>query len=370
MVDPVYVPFLPVRRDAWRAYERLDADVRRLIAPLWTVVPRIGPERLRGDRRVADFDDDTAALDRWLTGRIDAFLKETSGAAGWVDAVHVERLVEASAIGLGRLATESCLCLVTGPERDPILQRYTADLAFPTGRGLGIRILLDKPSAKDEEARSTGLLELVDRVCLPPSQLDLLLDLGPVMDAADASKTALAALDLLGGLLPWRTVVLAAGAFPRTLGPIVGSLPIVIPRHDRQIAHLVRASRPDVPGHLLYGDYSTEHALSANIPSADRFGPAWGLLRYTAPETFLVAPVPTRGPHRADRVRAGARRIAEAEAFRSGASDGERWLDACAYGEGSDGTGNAETWIRVGHTQHMSFVVAQLTGDGARRGRS
>ncbi|MFJ5608262.1 hypothetical protein ACIQCJ_02550 [Streptomyces sp. NPDC093221] len=365
MVDPVYVPFLPVRRDAWRAYGGLDADVRRLIAPLWTVVPRIGPERLRGDRRVADPDDDPTALDRWLAGRVDAFLKETPWAVGWVDAVHVERLVEASAIGLARLATEGGLCLVTGPERNPILQRYTADLAFSTGRGLGIRILLDEPWAMDEEARSTGLLDLVGRVCLPPSQLDLLLDLGPVMDAADASKTALAALDLLGGLLPWRRVVLAAGGFPRQLGPIAGNLPIVIPRHDRKIAHLVHASRPDFPGHLLYGDYSTEHALSANIPSADRFGPAWGLLRYTAPETFLVAPVPTRGPYRADRVRAGARQVAQAEAFRSGASDGERWLDACAYGDGSNGTGNAETWIRVGHSQHLSFVAAQLTGYGA-----
>ncbi|MFI1333535.1 hypothetical protein ACH4U7_26225 [Streptomyces sp. NPDC020845] len=43
-------------------------------------------------------------------------------------------------------------------------------------------------------------------------------------------------------------------------------------------------------------------------------------------------------------------------------SGGERRLHACAYGDGPDGSGNAETWIRVGHTQHMNFVVHQLSG--------
>jgi hypothetical protein len=35
-------------------------------------------------------------------------------------------------------------------------------------------------------------------------------------------------------------------------------------------------------------------------------------------------------------------------------------LAECARGEGSKWSGNAETWIRAGHTQHMSFVVNQI----------
>ncbi|MFI1097361.1 hypothetical protein [Streptomyces sp. NPDC020917] len=358
LVDPVYVPLLPMRRAAWQAYERLDARLRGRVAPLWSVVPRTGPERVRGDRPAADPDEDPAALAPWFIGRVDAFLEASSGATGWVDTAHVERLVDASAIGLWHLATRSRLRLVTGPERDHNLQRYAADLSFLTGRGLGIRILLDEPP---EEPRSAELLDLVDRVCLPPSQLDLLLDLGPVADTADASKTALAAVDLLGGLLPWRTVVLAAGAFPRAVEHRESPLPLVVPRHDWHMHRLVRASRPGFPRPLLYGDYSAEHALRANIPSIQRPGPPWALMRYSAPDAFLVAPAPTRGAHRADRVRATARKITEAEAFRPGASQGERWLVDCATGDGSAGTGNAETWIRVGHIQHMSFVIEQLT---------
>jgi hypothetical protein len=362
VVDPIYVPCLPVRRDAWQAYERLDARVRRRVAPLWTVVPRTGPERLRGGRSVVGIEKDPKLFGPWLTQRIDAVLKASSASVGWLDATHVERLVEASAAGLWRLTTGSPLRLVTGPERDHRLQRYTADLAMLSGHGLGIRVLLDEPP---EESRSTELLELVDRVRLPPSQLDLLLDLGPVLETADAGKTALAALDLLGKLLPWRRVVLASGAFPRTMQPPASGLPLVVPRHDWLMYHLVRNSRPGLRGPLIYGDYSVEHALSANIPSIRQPGPPWGLMRYTAPDAFLVAPAPTRGPHRTERVRGVARRIAEAEVFRRGRSDGERWLDACAYGTGSAGTGNAETWIRVGHIQYMSFAVAQLTGDAS-----
>ncbi|WP_153455850.1 beta family protein [Streptomyces smaragdinus] len=359
-MDPVYVPFLPTRRDAWQAYEQLDPRVRRRIAPLWTFVPRTGPERSRGAGSGFDTEESPTLFGRWLTRCIDAVLEASSTSVGWVDATHVERFIEASANGLWRLATGSPLRLVTGPERDHGLQRYTADLALLSGRGLGVRILLD---TLPEESCSTELLELVDRVRLPPSQLDLLLDLGPVTDTADAGKIALSALDLLAGLRPWRTVVLAAGAFPRRVPSFAGGPPLVVPRHDWLAHRLVRNSRPEFRGHLLYGDYSAEHALSANIPSIRRPGPPWGLMRYTAPDAFLVAPAPTRAPRRSERVRAVARRIAEAEIFRRGGSEGERWLEACAYGTGSAGTGNAETWIRVGHIQHMSFAVAQLTGD-------
>lgn len=106
-----------------------------------------------------------------------------------------------------------------------------------------------------------------------------------------------------------------------------------------------------------------EHAHSANV-SARRYGPPYGLLRYTAPYDFLIARAPLRGPDRADRVRAMARRIVTYEAFRgiedTTAGDGERWLYTCAYGDGSTGSGNAEKWIQVGHLQHMNYVARQL----------
>ncbi|MFB6548827.1 hypothetical protein [Streptomyces sp. NPDC056405] len=359
-VDPVYVPVLPVRRGAWQAYARLGDAVRPRVAPLWTLVPRTGAERTRGVPGNPEPEEDRVDLERWLPPRVDQLADAARGMPGWVDAGHMEALLGA-APGLWRLLTGTRLRPVTGPERSPALQRYAADLAFLTGRGIGIRVLADTTA---DEPDTTALLALVDRLCLPPSRIDLIVDVGPVADAADGTKLAVTALDLLSALAPWRTVVLTAGAFPRLpehpdSGPF-----LTVPRHDRQLHRGVRAARPAFPRRLLYGDYSVEHALSVNLPHIRPHAPPWGLLRYTGPDGYLLARVPTRGgADRVDQVRGMARRITRSPAFRGAEySDGEAWLHACAGGDGRAGSGNAETWIRAGHVQHMTFVVEQLLG--------
>lgn len=362
MVEPIYMPVLPMRRDAWNAYAQLDFRLRRRIAPLWTLVPHSGRERTRGEPSSPDWDSDQSALDRWLTPRTDQLIEAMDGRFGWVDATHVEGSIHGSAASLWRLMTRSRLRLVTGPERDPQLQRYAADLAFLSGRGMGIRLLVDAPP---DELRAAELLSLINRLCLPPSAVDLILDLGAVPDAAESGKTAIAALDVLGALAPWRTVVLTSGAFPRVHDLPGAETAYVAQRHDRHVYGAVRAARPEFPRTVVYGDYSVEHAFSANIPHVRAPGPPWGVMRYTAPDGFMIGRVPTRGNDRVDRVRAMARWITESEAFRgAGYGDGEDWLHECAQGEGSKGSGNAETWIKVGHLQHMNFVMNQLIAAG------
>lgn len=361
MVGPIYVPVLPMRRDAWNAYAQLDLRIRRGIAPLWTVVPHSGRERTRGVTSAPDWHSDQSALDRWLTPRTEQLIEVMDGMPGWVDATHVEAGIHGSAPSLWRLVTRSRLRLVTGPERDPALQRYAADLALLSGRGIGIRLLID--DHPPDELRSTELLSLIDRLCLTPSSVDLILDIGAVADPAEAGKTAITSLDVLGTLAPWRTVVLTSGAFPRAHDSPDPEPSYVARRHDRQLYQSVRSARPAFPRALVYGDYSVEHALSANVPHVRASGPPWGVMRYTAPDGFLIGRVPTRGSDHVDRVRAMARWITESDAFRGPEhSDGEHWLHECARGEGAKGSGNAETWIKVGHVQHMTYVVNTLQG--------
>ncbi|MER6123893.1 hypothetical protein ABT173_14780 [Streptomyces sp. NPDC001795] len=361
MVEPIYVPVLPMTRAAMTAYAQVDLRLRRGIAPLWTIVPRTGRERPRGQPITPDPEPDEAELRRWLTPRIDGLIDVMDGLSGWVDATHVERLVDGSAHSLWRLATGSSLRMVTGPERAPAQQRYAADLAFLSGLGLGIRVLLDEPP--DELCR-TQLADLIDRLRLPASRLDLLLDIGPVTDTAEAGKKALAALDLLGSLIAWRRVVLTAGAFPRTLQCLDAQPTRVAERHDWQVHRSIREARPDLRRVVVYGDYSVEHACSANVAAVRQPGPGWGLMRYTTTDGFLIARAPTRGPYRNERVRATARWIVESADFRGvggiRTSAGERWLHSCAYGDGPRGTGNAEKWIQTGHAQHLSFIAQQL----------
>ncbi|SMQ20754.1 Beta protein [Streptomyces sp. Ag82_O1-12] len=359
MVEPIYVPVLPTTRAARSAYAQLDLSVRRRIAPLWTLAPRVGPERPRGRRTFPDPDTDSAELGRWLASRVGPLVEVMDGLPGWVDAAHVECHVEAWASSLWQLTTRSTLRLVTGPERGREHQRHAADLAFMSGRGLGIRVLVDD---LPEAHSATELMELVDRLRLQSSQLDLLLDIGPVTDSSDAGKRALAAVDVLGALVAWRRVVLVSGAFPRTLRDLEVRPTRHVERHDWQLNRLLRAARSGARGNIVYGDYSTEHAFSANMASVRQPGPGWGLVRYTTPEGFLIARAPTRGSDHRSRAREMARWIVESGWFRRiGQSEGERWLHACAYGEGARGSGSAEKWIQVGHVQHLHFVVDQLT---------
>jgi hypothetical protein len=368
MVEPIYVPVLPVKRSAWDAYAQLGLRARRRIAPLWTLVPRIGPERTRGAPAVPipDPDGEQSALSTWLTPRTDQLIEATDGMTGWVDAANVEGSVHGAASSLWRLMTRSGLRMVTGPERHPTLQRYAADLAHRSRRGIGIRMLVDD---QPEDHWSTELLRLMDRLCLSPSTTDLILDMGAVTESAEAGKRGIAALDLLGELVPWRTVVLTSGAFPRVPDTPGAGLSYVAERHDLQLYQAVRAARQTLPRAVVYGDYSVDHAFSANIPQLPPPRPTWGVMRYTTQDGFLIGRVPTRDSHRfdrVDRVRAMARRITSSGAFRGEAyGEGERWLSECAQGEGSKGSGNAETWIKVGHIQHMSFVVRGLFMDEA-----
>lgn len=308
-----------------------------------------------------DPESGEAELERWLTPRIDGLIEAMDGLGGWLDATHVERLVDASAQSLWRLATRSSLRPVTGPERAPEQQRYAADLAFLSGLGLGIRVLLDDPPDERQQAQ---LVELLDWLRLPPSRLDLLLDVGPITDAAESGKRALAGLDRFGSLVAWRRVVLTAGAFPRATQDLDTQPTRAVERYDRQLHRSLREARPEFPGTVVYGDYSVEHAWRANIPAARQPGPGWGLLRYTTPDGFLIARAPTRGPYHVERARAMARWIVESDDFRDfrgiGGGEAERWLHACAYGVGSRKAGSAEKWIQVGHVQHLSFVAQCL----------
>jgi hypothetical protein len=360
MVESIYVPVLPTTRAAVTAYAHVDPGLRKQIAPLWTITPRTGPERPRGGLMVPDPEPDDAALSRWLTPRVDGLIDVMNGMSGWVDAIHVERL-DASAEALWRLASRSSLRLVTGPERDPARQRYAADLAFLSGLGLGIRVQLDD---SPDERRQAQLADLIDRLCVPPSCLDLLLDVGPIADTVEAGKKALAGLDLLGSLVAWRRIVVTASAFPRALDGLDAQPTRIAESYDWQLHRALFEDRPDFPRTVIYGDYSVEHACRANIPTVRQPGPGWGLLRYTTPDGFLIARAPTRGPYRHHRSRAMARWIVESDEFRGidsvGASEAERWLHACAYGDGARNAGSAEKWIQVGHIQHLSFVAHGL----------
>ncbi|MDI3419453.1 beta family protein [Streptomyces luteolus] len=356
------MPALPARSSALAAYAKLKPWVRAVTAPLWTVPPRTGPERLLGHRPDVLYDRDRVALAAHVRGRTVEILKAQGSFQAWVDAFHVEDEEGPVTGELWNHLLHSPVRPVTGVERPEWQQDVTARVARVSGNGLGIRVFL--PDLPDER-RAEALLRILDRLRADPVPLDLLLDLGSVTEEHHrADKWALHALDLLGALHGWRTVVVLAGSVPREVPDLAVGALAEPHRFDWDIPHMVlhdgEAREAPLPL-LTYGDYGAQHARAADLPMDGGGGRPWGLLRYTTDRTFLLAKAPTAGEERAADVRALARRLIETEEYRgAGFSDGDSWLDGCARGAGRVGTGGAAEWITAGHSQHMSYVAHQL----------
>ncbi len=312
-----------------------------------------------GHRPPGPLDRDPAALTQYVRTKAAEIAQAQQGLPAWLDAFHVEDEPGPVSTGMWKLLADSPLRPVTGTERADWQQIACAELARASGNGLGIRILV---TALPDECCAAAVRRLLDHIGTPPPAVDLLLDLRAITEEHHpAEKWALRALDLLGSLHGWRTVVLLAGSFPR-LPPESPEMTLEdAHRFDWDTWHMVRHTRGAQATPVTYGDYGAQPTGGADQPSERGGGPAWGVLRYTTERTFLMIKAPTEGPNRSSTVRSLARQIVEAHDFRdSGFSDGERWLHDCAHGVGSDGAGTPEIWIRAGHVQHMTYVVRQL----------
>ncbi|MFF8381379.1 hypothetical protein ACF07V_35305 [Streptomyces sp. NPDC015661] len=351
MTEPIYVPALPARRSALAAYDRLAPDVRAVVAPLWTVPPRVGRERTPARPSSHPLDPDPAALARHARDALALIARVQRDRPAWVDTCHVER--EPGFPGLG--AVRPPLRPVTGIERDTGRQMACAEAARAGGTGLGIRV-----RRSTGETTAEALCRLLKRIAFARCPLDLLVDLGAVDEGRGADDAALRTLNLLGPLHPWRTVVLLAGAFPRTRPEAYGAPLAETCRADRLLADLVRRAGRGPGPRPLHGDYGAHDAASADRVSDTGDDPFCGALRYTGEQTFLIGEVPPESGHHL-RVRALAREIVTSPEFRGARySEGDRWLRACADGRGLRGTGHPDLWICAGHLQHLTHVAREL----------
>ncbi|MFG2876460.1 hypothetical protein ACGFYU_15970 [Streptomyces sp. NPDC048337] len=338
MVEPLYVPVLPVRRGALAAYSGLTPSRHALVGPLWTVPRGVGAAR-------------TPSL---AAGIVVA----QRSAPAWVDARHLEGEPDAVTEGFWQRLLGASVRPVTGPGRADRQRDACVEFALACGNGLGLRVPAEGAGS---ERGAERVRRLVERIGGPGGvPLDLLLDLGPVThEGHRADKYALRALESLGPLARWRTIALLAGAFPPTAPEAAGRGPVEAHRHDWDVWHMVGHARPVLPAALTYGDYGAHHAGAADTVAGG--GPPWGVLRYTTERTFLLAKAPMAGEGHAERVREIARRMVGEYDFRgAGFSEGDRWLHACATGSGALGAGNAEGWIRAGHSQHLAYVADRL----------
>ncbi|MBD0417912.1 beta family protein [Streptomyces sp. TRM S81-3] len=347
MPGPLYVPVLPTRPHALAAYRALRPDVQAQVVPLWTLPPHPGmrPQPL-------------AQALRKDAGRVAAAHRH---GPAWLDAPFAdegEAAVLAGVLPPDWWAERRTPRPVTGPDRPTAQRSWALAAAQQQGCGLGIRVSVPGEWNDRTTTSARRLLERTD----PTLPVHLLLDLGAVLPSRpDASKEALRALDALVPLASWRTVAVASGGFPEPPEDFREGTLYEAPRPDWETWHEIRHSGRSYLPLLRYGDYGIlPAAYTARTPASGNGGPAWGVLRYTTPRSYLLAMALQRGTHRDAVNRAAARSLTGLPDFRGpSAGAGEGWLRDCA--QGSVTTGNHSVWNRVGNMQHMTFVVSSLT---------
>lgn len=351
MPELLYVPVLPVKPHAARAFAWLSPADQRCAAPLWTLPPQ-----------------EQGALQRLPESAIRGIARSRRFSRGaWLDLPFAPGITESAATRLGELWTVGTLTPVTAPDRP----RRLHDLAVASARSalggarIGIRVSLP---GRWKESRADEIQNLITDITRSsefgdaPTAMDLLLDLGTLLeDRPDAGKEVLLALDVLVPLAPWRHIAILSGASSKQ--PISDLPPgghDYGTRHDWVLWHAIRNAGRDYSTRVHYGDYGALPAGDVALMQRTRSGPAaWGAIRYTTDSDFLYTKFLTCGEGHHESIRTAAGVVLRSEAYR-GLRDGwsHRWLESCANGSG--GVGNAELWNRVSNHQHLTFVIGAL----------
>ena len=196
---------------------------------------------------------------------------------------------------------------------------------------------------------------------LRPTEVDLLIDFGPVHGVNQTVRAAQTALDMLQWANisePWRSVTVAAGAFTFSISNLSPNVATPIHRYDAELFDRIMAGRPPVSPD--YGDYGIVHprmvASGGNAP--------WPNLKYTSRSQWQVYREQKSRPPYAlfydicDKVVASGHWPVVGEKYSAG--------DAQIYRRKlrQDGTGTATHWLRWGSSHHCAHVIDRLSNQG------
>ena len=246
---------------------------------------------------------------------------------------------------------------VTGVDRTDEYQNAVKEANDQDNYGICFRLAgEDFEDMVELGAKVNSLLSLFG---VAPSDVDLLVDLESVIGSQ--SGTLLLAARSVIGTLPlvrdWRTLTLAASAFPQDLQHLPAQTMTPVPRTEWLTWRTLAAS-----GHKLlrvptFGDYAIAHPVPNELdPRIIRMS---AQLRYTTDEDWLVFKERNVIRHGFDQFNNICRTLVARPEFKGeGYSAGDTAINACAVPGAS--SGNAMTWRRIGTNHHLTLVVDQL----------
>lgn len=343
-----YVPIVKARQGELNALGAVGLSTRSAIFPLVEVVPPPAEEPTT-DAVVKACRDVAVRIAHRYSGKplmLDAGLFDLGIQVGSQTAVGVladrARSTGVDAQPVVRLG-------------DPVAAHVDAGRAHEQDkRGVTVRLVADD-LYEDVEDVDTALGTVFARSGLSRPHADLLVDLGAIdgdLAVRGGASLVRALLRGLDGADEWRSVTVAAGAFPVDLSQFTPGVIGERPRFDAQLFDAVRSKR--LPREVDYGDYAIAHPVLGTGPGY----PPPPQLRYTTAANWLVLKGRRNDPPGNAQFQRICETIAEHPDF-VGARLGT--ADARIADGSREGAGNGSTWRAIGTTHHLDFVAARLT---------
>jgi len=350
-----YVPILKGKAGEYRALRDFAASHRFYVTPL-VEIPPVGwdfknSKPLKGladhIKKVADNLGEGWGSDTPLF--LDSLLP---GAAALPNGGHhlAKVLADTRAKGLKVVP-------VTGLSREAVYQT-TVRAAVAKDR-LGVCMRLRVPDlAGDTAALDAALAAELAKLDVTRDQVDVLLDLGPIMPGQGATMAvaAQAIIAALPQLQAWRTVTLAATAFPLNLSAFKTGTITPTERAEWTMWKFLASGARQVPRIPSFGDYAIQHPEP--VEGDPRIMKPGASIRYTTDSDWLIVKGPEFKKNPQVFRTQCKKLIARSECYSQTHCKGDDFIRKCAAGTGP--VGNLTTWRQVGTVHHMTVVAAQI----------
>ncbi len=294
-------------------------------------------------------------------------------ARAWPDSDHVAWIQPINAEGqeasswaqavydlFGNLDSQGC-AVVPVITLDEDAETYAAVKSIVATEGRGFVLRLDCEDALEEDpiAFASRIDEVLAACSVSASGCDLVVDAGLVDGGVAVQATAAAtALNAVPHVQRWRSLVTAFSGFPQAgVSAMVATNSVgTIPRTDAAaFSHLVaRWSVRD----LTFADFGVGVPTYAEAP----WTPIPNI-RYAVHGEWIIHRAATKTNPSPQYVQL-ARDVTSSRYFRGAAfSEGDRYLSDVA--SGSDGPGNAGSYLRMAMSHHFAVVLDSLATHGA-----
>lgn len=247
---------------------------------------------------------------------------------------------------------------VTSIGRSDVYQRAVAD-AIARDK-LGVCIRLGPEDLDDPGALQPPLDGLMRTLAVTAADANLLIDLRSIAEGM-AGALALSVASIVGSLpyvRQWRSLIVAASAFPRTLSVVAANSTEAIERTEWLLWRRLRQRADALPRLPVFSDYVIEHPdLAEDIDP--RFLRISAQLRYTSDEEWLILKGRNVRDFGYDQFRSLCSTLVGRTEYRGRSfSWGDTYIDDCAHN--NDGPGNPTKWRQAGTSHHLAVVIHQI----------